>query len=76
MSYNRTVIKIELLNEGPLTEIIDLEQIVYEMTRGDTSGRLTVESSVVVSGPEMAKLLKAQDSDPAFLGLDDEGNKL
>ena len=81
--YLRTVIRIELLTEEDSAQVaklklesLDLEQIVYEMTHGDASGKVTVESSVAMSGQEMAKLLRAQDSDPRFLGLDDAGNKV
>ncbi len=79
MNYVRTIIRIELLTEDRSAleiESLDLEQIAYEMRQGSASGQLTVESSIGVSGLEMAKLLKAQGSDPEFLGLDDEGNEI
>lgn len=75
MKYIRTIIKIELLTEDRSAlqiESLDLEQVVYEMTHGDASGKFTVESSIEVTGRKMAKLLKAQGSDPGFFQLDDE----
>lgn len=73
--YYRTVITVEVLSEG-MVGFEDLEDLAQAITVGDCSGKWEVTSQEKVDGPTMAKLLKAQNSDPGFLGLDEAGNEV
>jgi len=56
---------------------MSLTDIDEAINNGDCSGRVTtIVDNEVKTGKEMAKLLKAQGSDPEFFQLDDEGNDL
>jgi len=71
--FYRTVIQVEVLSEEPY-EFNGLEQLAQDVTSGDCSGKdTTIIDNQSVTAPEMAKMLRAQGSDPGFLGLDDEG---
>jgi hypothetical protein len=69
----RTVIQMELLSsdaDGPVPTGID--EIAYSITEGDVSGKWGVVQTQEVGRDDMARLLEAQGSDPAFiLGEDD-----
>lgn len=71
--FYRTVVEIEILSEE-LYEPQSLADIDYAITDGHCSGTWRVKSQETVSPANMAMLLKAQGSDPSFLGLDDKGN--
>lgn len=66
--YYRTVIQIEILSDEPYNVQKSLTDIAYDIDEGDCSGMAT---EVVVNeektADEMAALLEAQGSDPAFL---------
>lgn len=70
-TFYRTVIQVEILSDGPY-EFSSLEDTAQDVMNGDCSGKVEVISSEEVSKKEMAKLLEAQDSDPAFLGICDD----
>ena len=71
--FHRTVYQYELLTEeepGPLT----LEGIHYLAIEGHGSGMFLGATGEVVDGPQMAKLLISQGSDPEFFELDEHGD--
>jgi hypothetical protein len=68
--FYKTVVEVTILSEEPY-DIIDLDQIHYDITFGDCSGQCNIKSSEEVSAEEMKKLLKTQGSDPSFMGLND-----
>jgi|WetSurMetagenome_2_1015567.scaffolds.fasta_scaffold789096_1 hypothetical protein len=75
--FYRTVIQVEILSEEPYSMEKDLVSINYDINEGDCSGdvRALVENQEV-DGPQMARLLIAQNSDPEFFNLDSEGKDL
>lgn len=71
----RQVVQVEILTDGePLVD--DLEAIAYEITEGGSSGVVSTVTVEDVTGPRMAELLRAQGSDPGFLGLDEDGAEI
>jgi hypothetical protein len=72
--FYRTVYTVEVLSEDPLEADLSLEDITYEITTGNCSGKrgCTIFNEEV-DGPTMAKLLRKQDSDPNFFLLNDDG---
>jgi hypothetical protein len=64
--YYRTVIRVEVLTEGPY-DPEGLADVAEDIVHGDASGRWEVELSEEVSKEKMAELLEAQGSDPEFL---------
>ena len=78
--FYRVVFKTEvLIDEESLfndTPNWDLESIHYEITQGGCSGDTQIVESQEVSGPDMAKMLVKQGSDPEFFLLDEEGNEI
>jgi hypothetical protein len=74
--YFRTIVQVEVLSQdgpwdGPETH--ELGALNYAITEGDCSGAVTVISTEELSGPEAARALMAQGSDPEFFGLDHFG---
>lgn len=73
-TFYRTVVQIEILSEEPTDFDNDLEAISEAITTGDCSGTVAeTTTNEKVDGPTMAKLLKAQGSDPSFFQLTDDG---
>lgn len=72
-TFYRSVLTVEVLSEDPLPEGINLGTVAVEIVSGDCSGKVTEDLNQEVDGPTMAKLLKAQGSDPAFFHLNDDG---
>jgi hypothetical protein len=70
--FYRTVIKVEVLSEEPVS-FDDLSDVVEAITTGDCSGDWKEELSQEVDGPTMARLLEAQGSDPDFFNLTEDG---
>jgi len=70
-----TVIQVEVLSQGPVPDPISLKDVAYEIDEGEWSGSVRQVRYREVDGPEMAGLLKAQGSDPEFLGLTDDGSE-
>jgi len=78
MELYRTIIKIEILSEGPY-DPDDISSVAYDIVEGDCSGSWEIESSETLTELEMAAALEKQGSDPSFiLGEDWEewGNKI
>ena len=73
--FYRTVFQVEVLSEYPITTDMSLEDVFYEITKGDCSGVATMPVCESVDGPTMAMLLQAQGS-PEFFNIDEEGNEL
>lgn len=76
MRYYRNVFRVEVLSEGASFTDTDLIAMHDAITDGDCSGAVRVESTEEVDGPTMARLLRAQGSDPDFFQLDDNGQEL
>lgn len=72
--FYRTVFKVEVLSRGQLPDGISLEGLDYAITEGDCSGNVEV-SEEQVDGTYMVALLTSQGSDPAFLGLNEDGSE-
>ena len=76
MGFYRTVIQVEVLSQEPLPGLIDLAGIAAEIVDGECSGSVQTISEEAVDGPTMARLLRAQGSDPEFLGLTEDGREI
>jgi len=66
MSYYKTRIVVTVLSDSPY-DPDNLYDLAYDITDGDCSGNVEIESSEELSREEMAKALEAQGSDPEFL---------
>ena len=74
--YYKSEIKITILSQEKLGDMT-LREIDYAITYGECSGHLlTTLDNEEVDSATMAILLQEQGSDPAFFGLDEEGNRL
>ena len=72
--YYRTVYKFEVLSDEPMSDIIDLDTIHYEVTEGHCSG-MFLDSEVEECDKErITELLKNQGSDPTFLVEEEESH--
>ena len=77
-TFYRHVIQIEILTEDPIQDLAaeSLAAIEEEYTEGAWSGQASVVcTNEICDGPRMAKLLRAQGSDPEFFFLDEDGNE-
>jgi len=74
--YFKTTYTVVVLTEDIPLEYNNLGDIYQAISEGDASGEITDEKSVKLTGPECAKALKAQGSDPEFFGLDEHGELL
>ena len=73
--FYKQIIQIELLSEDVPFEWDNLVNINDAMLT-DWSGKVEEISCDEVTPEEMAKLLIAQDSDPEFFGLDENGKDM
>ena len=73
--FYRAVFHYEVLSEEPI-EDASLEDIDYECRDGHWSGQFLGVDRSELTGPEAAKALQAQGSEPEFFQLDEEGNDL
>jgi hypothetical protein len=64
---------VVVLSQEPY-DVEDLAQVTRDIIDGDCSGSWSLGSDEKLTGPQMAKALEDQASDPAFFGLDEEGN--
>lgn len=72
--FYRTVIQVEVLSETPLDDDVDLDEVYAIITHGDCSGQCKrIVDNEQVDGKTMAKLLEAQESDPCFFWLTEDG---
>ena len=67
MPYYKTTIVFEVLTDEPLSGELSLTDIISETLHGHASGDVKSFDEAEVSEKEMAQLLLAQHSDPAFL---------
>ena len=72
--FYKRVVTLEFLSETPITDDIELTDLIWEGTHGSYSMRMTSEKDVVLNGKQAAKALLLQDSDPGFFGLNDDGS--
>lgn len=72
--FYRSVIEVEVLSEDPIPDTPSLTDVDEQITEGDWSGtsKFLVHNQEV-DGPTMARLLKAQGSDPEFFQLTEDG---
>lgn len=76
-NFYRTLITLEILtDDGPLPPHIRLADIEYQTTEGGWSGRWEIIKSEELSGPEMARALLDQGSEPEFFQLSENGRSL
>lgn len=72
--FYQTVFRFEMLTEEPPRDNYSLADIHYETTEGHASGKFLANSiQITVTGPEMARLLLEQGSDPEFFCLTPDG---
>jgi hypothetical protein len=76
--FRRTVIQVEVLSDDKDRDFgnMDLDDIAYSITDGGCRGTFRVVSDKRVTGKEMAKLVRAQGSDPEFFQIDDKGRSI
>lgn len=72
--FYRTLVKIEVLSEEPISSEIGIETLCAEITTGDYSGLVLWSPGQEIDGKTAATALIGQGSDPSFFGLDEEGN--
>ena len=73
--FHRRKIIIRVLSQEPY-EVEDVAQIARDIIQGDCSGAWSIGNDEVLTGPQMAKALEDQASEPEFFGLDNKGNDL
>ena len=75
--FYRTVVKIEVLSEDPLSEELTMGDLEYEITEGDCSGRIIAEAqNEVLTGKECADILIKQGSSTEFFMLEEDGKDI
>lgn len=72
--FYRSVFTVEVLSEAPLPSDLRLSEVAFQICDGDWSGHTDEDLNQEVDGPQMAKLLEAQGSEPGFFQLDENGN--
>jgi hypothetical protein len=73
--FYRTVITLEVLSEEPYNPD-SLAQIAEDIMDGPCSGKWGITAQQTVDGPQMAKMLQEQGSDPDFFQLTEDGKDL
>ena len=73
--FHKTIIQVEVLSEEPFG-YNELSDVHHQITNGDCSGTYTTLSTEELDGRQAADALKAQDSDPEFFQIDEDGNDL
>jgi len=73
--FHRYVYKVEVLSENPLPSDICLNDVGWEITRGNCSGKMLDTEHEEVDGKKMAELLINQGSDPEFFNLTEDGEE-
>ncbi len=80
MASKRTFYKYEIairvLTEDPIPLDMSVEDILDEATTGGYSMSLEKKVRTQIDGPEAAKLLESQGTEPEFFSLDADGNDL
>lgn len=72
--FYKTVLTVTIISDEPY-EYYDLDHVHYDITRGDCSGEVEVESCEITA-KQAAELLIKQGSEPGFLFLDENGNEI
>ena len=74
--FYHTVLQTEVLSEEPF-QWENLEDVEHHITDGGCSGRtIATIDNKEKTGPEIAKLLLSQGTDPEFFGLTDAGEEV
>lgn len=71
----KTFIVVEVLSEESYDET-DLTQVAHDITEGDCSGQVFIKEKIELERIEAARAIEEQGSDPAFFGLDENGEEL
>jgi hypothetical protein len=71
--FYKRVFHVEVLSEERIDPNLGLDEIMVLCNDGPCSGDIKFDEETEVEGPEMAKLLIAQRSDPSFFQLTDDG---
>ncbi len=74
--FYRRVFHVEVLSEEPINPEMDIDEVLALCSDGPCSGDIKFDEETEVDGPEMAKLLIAQRSDPGFFNLTEDGEDL
>jgi len=75
----RSIISVEILSEDLVDDsfLTDLSSVNYEITSGDCSGEVKIQSiNEVVTGEDAVKAVQAQGSSMDFFRMDEEGNEI
>jgi len=73
--FYKTICMVAVLSEEPI-QTTDLAEIARQGLTGDYSVAVSDSEITVLDGAAAARELRAQHSDPAFFGLDDDGEDL
>jgi hypothetical protein len=71
--FYKYTVTLEFLSETPIPTNVPIEDIVYEAVSGDYSMRRLDENAEELNGLQAAMGLVAQDSDPGFFRLTEDG---
>jgi len=77
MAFRHAVLKVDILyDDNDVTiENMSLEDMAWELSRGQASSEYTCELNEKVSGKKMAQLAIAQGTDPEFFGIHKNGRR-
>ena len=75
-TFYKTVIKVVVISEHPISEDMDLKDIQHEVTFGDSSGQLIWDKPIKLNGKQAAKELMLQGTDPEFFQITEEGDNI
>ena len=71
--FYKTIYTIEVLSEEPIPDELSMLQIIEEASDGDYSYECVGHAEVELTPKEAAEALIAQNSDPEFFGLHEDG---
>jgi hypothetical protein len=74
--FYKTVIRVEVLSEDPVSFGETLSGVDYAITEGDCSGKVKVVSQKTITPKQAAKELIKHGSDPAFFQLTETGEEV
>jgi len=73
----RSIIQIEIISDAPIPDGMSLDDINYQITEGDYSGKIeTTIDNQKLYGKTAVNAIINQGSDTDFFGIDDEGNEI
>lgn len=73
-TFHKTTYVVEVLSEEPVPYDQPLADVLRDASRGAYSAMVVEETRAVLDGPNAARELVAQNSEPAFFGLTEEGD--